>query len=1195
VYAQTDSVVQRIILIGDAGELHQNGHNPVVDAVRQRYNLQDARNTVIYLGDNVYPYGVPDEADKRYPQAKEILDYQIGLVKNTAAQAIFIPGNHDWSKMRPDGWEVVRNEQRYVDSLQLPNVRFFPQDGCPGPVEVSINQNTTLIVMDSEWWLFPYAKPGPNSSCACKDKEEVITALSDMVARNRGKLIVFATHHPFRSHGIHGGYYTIKQHIFPFTDLKPGLFIPLPILGSIYPISRGVFGAREDIPHPEYQQMIKRVEEAFKDHGPTVFVAGHDHALQLLKDGQNYYIVSGSGAKHDRVKKGKHTLYASYGNGFSALELLQDGTLRVQYYKTDNLQQPAYANNLLHLSDIKAAALSGTPAAALPPYIKMAADSQYNDAGGFHRWWLGDNYRAVWAAPLNFPVLDLTKAKGGMRVTERGGGMQTRSLRLEDGKGEEWALRSLKKDPRNALPEEFRETFAKDVVQDQISSSNPYSPTVVASLAEAAGIPHANPAFVYLPDDTSLGIYQKDFGGDVYLLEEREPVKDKTSNTEKALAKLQGDNDNQVDQEKVLHARLLDMLVGDWDRHDDQWRWGVIKNKSDKSQTYYPIPRDRDQAFFVSQGVLPWIASRKWLLPKFQGFNDHFRDINGFNFNARYFDRSFMNRLSEQQWRDHIALFKQQMTDKVLQTAVEQFPDTIRAMVGNTTFNNMKSRREALEPAAMKYYRFLAKAVDIPGTQKNELFNIRKLPDGKLAVNTYKVSKDGETEQSIYSRTFDPADTKEIRLYGLGGNDRFIVSGDHGSPIRIRLIGGRDSDTYIDSSSAGGKRVRIYDLQQSKDSFALEGHSKKILSSSPDILRYDRMAFKYDRLVPLVAGAYNLDDGILLGLGFQYTKQGWRKEPFAVRHTLTASHALATKAYQFKYTGEFTDAIGNTDLVLQAFARAPHNTINFFGLGNESVYDRNNDIWFYRSRYNLYNLEGMLKSKLARRVQLFYGPVFTFYALDKDENDDRFISKFPQNGLDSAGVYDTKQYAGLRVGIQIDTRDNEILPFRGVLWTTSLFGNQGLNADQHHYLQAQSDLSLYTSLRIPANLVLVTRFGGGKIWGHYEFFQAMMLGGVQNLRGYRNNRFAGSAMVYNNVELRLKLFQFKSYLLPASVGLLAYNDVGRVWLEGEKSGVWHDGYGGGLFFMPVNMFIVTATVGKSKEGTLPYVTLGFRF
>jgi outer membrane translocation and assembly module TamA len=138
-------------------------------------------------------------------------------------------------------------------------------------------------------------------------------------------------------------------------------------------------------------------------------------------------------------------------------------------------------------------------------------------------------------------------------------------------------------------------------------------------------------------------------------------------------------------------------------------------------------------------------------------------------------------------------------------------------------------------------------------------------------------------------------------------------------------------------------------------------------------------------------------------------------------------------------------------------------------------------------------------------------------------------------------------------------------------------------------------MSIYTSFNVPANLVFVTRFGGGVIWGHYEFFQAMMLGGVQNLRGYRNNRFAGNSMVYNNTELRLRLFQFRSYLFPATVGLIAFNDVGRVWAKGESSGIWHDGYGGGLYFSPVNMFIITATVANSPEGLLPYITFGFKF
>ncbi|ASZ10956.1 BamA/TamA family outer membrane protein [Chitinophaga pendula] len=1193
--SNTDSVVQRIILIGDAGELHHDGKNPVIDAVRNRYNLQEDKNTVLFLGDNVYPLGLPDASARSFPHAKEILDYQANLVRDTKAQAYFIPGNHDWLKSKPGGWQTIRQQQRYLDSLNLPNVRMLPQDGCPGPEEIAVGKNITVVIMDTEWWLFPYEKPGLTSSCDCKTKEDVLAALSDIVIRNQDKILIFAAHHPLRSYGIHGGYYTFKQHIFPLTDLKPSLYIPLPVIGSIYPLARGVFGTPEDLPHPLYQQMIKGIEEAFKPHGPMVYVSGHDHSLQFIRDGQNAYVISGSGAKDTRVKKGRKSQFASKENGYAALELLQDGTLRVQYYLAQQ-DTPAFTSRLLSLQDIrKQVAASITPAKTLPPVIHMPIDPQYEKVGRFHRFLLGNNYRNVWATPMNFPVIDLQKEKGGLKILKRGGGKQTRSLRLEDSTGREWVLRSLKKYPDEAVPEELRETIAKDVVQDQISAANPYAPLPIPILADAVGVPHANPTMVFLPADTSLGIYRQSFGNDVYLFEEREPVTSKTYNTEKVLDQINGDNDNTVHQKAVLRARLLDIFIADWDRHEDQWRWYADKHK--KQKEFYPIPRDRDQAFFVNEGFISRQASRPWLLPKFQGFREKIPYIQGYNFNARHFDRSFLNELDEKQWQTDVRQFLTAISDSVLQTAVNRFPDTIRHLVGERTLRVLKARRDILEREAMKYYRFLSREVDVTGTEKNELFNIERLPEGKLAVNVYKISKKGETEQRIYSRTFDPAVTKEIRFYGLGGEDRFQLSGTHPSPLRIRLIGGKDADTYTETGNAhGGKRVHIYDLKNGKDSFLLNG-ARERLSSNPGVIQYNRRAFKYNKTMPLITAGFNRDDGILLGLGVQHIGQGFRKEPFAVKHTFTASHALATRAFQFRYQGEFTDVFGKTDVLLFASARAPHNTINFFGQGNETVFDKSNgkNISYYRARYNLFNVEALLKSKLATHISLAYGPTFNYYALDKDENQGRFVTNFKTNGLDSLTVFRDKYYAGLRLALQVDTRNSQVLPSRGVFWTTSLLGNQGLNEEKRNYMQLQTDLSFFTSFRIPASVVIISRFGGGVQWGNPEYFQGMMLGGIQHLRGYRNYRFNGTSMVYNNMEARIKLLKFKSYLFPATVGLIAFNDVGRVWQKGETSHEWHDGYGGGLYFVPLDMFMITAVVGHSKEETLPYITLGWRF
>lgn len=1196
-----DTLARRIILIGDAGELHQDGHNPVIDAVKSRFDLQDARNTVLYLGDNVYPYGMPDPTSSRYPLSKEILDYQVNLVRNTNTQAYFIPGNHDWEKSKPNGWETIINQQLYVDSLNLPNVNFLPKDGCPGPIEVALDKNITLVIMDTEWWLFPYAKPGPESSCDFKTKQDVLTELSDIVIRNRNKLVIFASHHPFRSYGIHGGYYTLKQHIFPLTDLKKGLYIPLPVVGSIYPLTRGVFGTPEDLPNPDYQELVSGVEAAFKSHGPAIFVAGHDHSLQFIKDKENYYIGSGSGAKETRVKKGPKSLYASNENGYAALEISKNGNITVQYYTVDKTDGPSFTSSLFNVQDIRSEqqANASPTAKELPPFITMPADTQYIHKTGIHYWLLGHNYRTVWAAPVNFPVLDINKEKGGLKILQRGGGMQTLSLRLEDKSGTEWVLRSVKKYPEKAIPAELKNTIAKDVVQDQISASNPYATMAVASLAEAAGVPHTNPTFVYLPKDTSLGIYASTHGDDVYLFEEREPVvKGKTYNTIKVLEQIQGDNDNTIDQEAVARARMLDLLMADWDRHDDQWRWGVKKHKKRDTKEYYPIPRDRDQAFFVNQGVITAIAARKWVMPKFQGFKPYFPNIEYQNPSAQPFDRSFMNEIDEEKWKRISHELVQSLPDSVIAAAVARFPDTVRKQVGDFTIKTLIARRDKLEKSSLDFYHFLAKDVDVTGTKKDELFTIERQKDGFVSLNVNKISKKGEVQQNIYSRTFDPNVTREVRIFGLGGEDKFDIKGDYHTPIHIRIIGGKDNDTYRDSTTQhAGNHIRIYEKRGGADTFQLAGNERRILSYDPANIKYERtpLLYIYDKLMPLATAGFNSDDGLSLGVGFQYTKQGFRKRPFASRQTLTAGHSLGTEAWQFKYLGEFTDVIGNTDLALTATAKAPNNTINFFGYGNETVFEKDLKIKYYRTRFSLYNVEPLFKTNLSNKFQLIYGPTFTYYTLDKDATKGRIIEDFDKNGLDSLSVYQSKFYAGLKLGYQIDTRNNTIAPTRGFYWNTTLHGNQGLNDQQRHYLQLSTDMSIYTSFSTPANLVLVTRFGGGKLWGHYEYFQAMYLGGVQNLRGYRNYRFAGDAMAFNNTELRLKLFEFRSYLFPATVGLLAFNDVGRVWKSGEKSSAWHDGYGGGIYFSPVNMLILTATVGRSEEEVLPYITFGFRF
>lgn len=1194
-----DSVRQRVILIGDAGRLRQ-GKNPVVDAVAARYSLNDPATTLVYLGDNIYPRGLPDPASPDYAEMAQILRYQAAPALGRQSSVVFIPGNHDWTQGKPDGWDRIRRQGRLLDSLQSPNIRLLPANGCPDPMVVSLGNDLILIALDTQWWLHPYDKPGETSDCDCKTPDAVTTRLTDLAARYKDKGIIVAAHHPFRSYGIHGGYYTLKQHLFPLTEFSPNLYVPLPVIGSIYPLMRGVFGNIQDLANPAYKRMARAIEQAVAQAPNLVFVSGHDHALQHIVEGNRSFIVSGSGINRERVKAGKLARFVSSDWGYVVLDELTDGRLTATFYTVDEQASAtrAYSAPIFTSRPTPDAQTGQTTRPAWPDSMRMAVAPDYDSVGTLHRLLLGTNYRRAWATPVTLPVFDISRTQGGFRVLQRGGGMQTKSLRLADASGHEWVLRTIQKDPTSALPPNLRETIARPVLQDEISASHPFSALAVPPLAQAAGVPHANPRVVYVPDDLALDTYRADFAQTVCLLEERNPGDGKSISTPKLLDALEDDNDNQVDERALLRARMLDLLIGDWDRHEDQWRW--CSRKTATGNVYYPIPRDRDQVFFRANGLFPTIAAAPWLQPKLQGFRAELANVDGFMYNARFLDRLFLPGLNAQDWVEEITALQAAWTDAVLARAIDRLPAPIRQQAGPQLLALLKTRRGWLRQEGLTYYRFLARAVDIPGSDKTELFRVEHRANGQVAVSVFKITKRGERAQRLYYRVFDPAVTHEIRLYGRGGNDQFEVinapSANAGRPdpsrLVVRLIGGAGNDRF--TVAEGVAKPRIYDLSTEANELPPAGRASLHTAPDPAVNRYDPHAFRYDRLAPLASVGYNLDDGLLLGVGAQWTHHGFRKDPYASMQRLLVRRALATKAVSIRYDGQFTHLIGQNDLWLSAVVKAPDNVTNFFGTGNETVYDKSRGIRYYRTRYNLITLTPLLRRRLSNQFDLTAGPVFQHFRLDGDENDGRFIQQYVGQLPNPATFLTQENYAGLQLGFQLDTRDNSALPTRGVLWHTTLLGLQGFSDQPNHLTQLRTDFTLTNRVGRGGRLLLTNRLGGGLTYGKPAFYQLLYLGGHDNLRGFRNYRFAGNHAFYHNIEARLKLFDFSSYLFPGSVGLLAFNDLGRVWLRGESSARWHAGYGGGLYVTPASLLVLTASVGVSPDGVLPYIALGVR-
>jgi hypothetical protein len=328
-----DTLAWRIILMGDGGEL-KNGTHPVTDAIKRELK-PDKNSIILMLGDNIYKKGLPGATDTdstAYKEAANILSKQLAVADGSEAKVYVIPGNHDWNHSRPGGWEAVKRQQEFVDHYKNERVEFFPKGGCPGPELITISAEIILVLFDSEWWLRKYEKPKEGSTCGCDTKDELVKKFEEIGRNNAGKIIIIASHHPFYSKGPHGGYFTLQHHVFPFTDMNKWAFLPLPIVGSLYPLLRGGLGiSRQDLSNKNYREMISHIETAIGGNKKTLFVAGHEHGLQLKKKENATYIVSGGGSKTTRVKKRKLD-FGSSDPGFAVLEIRQDYTVTVKFY-----------------------------------------------------------------------------------------------------------------------------------------------------------------------------------------------------------------------------------------------------------------------------------------------------------------------------------------------------------------------------------------------------------------------------------------------------------------------------------------------------------------------------------------------------------------------------------------------------------------------------------------------------------------------------------------------------------------------------------------------------------------------------------------------------------------------------------------------------------------------------------------------
>ena len=1201
------NVSHTFYLIGDAGLSPIGGMNPALKIFKSKLDDADANSTAIFLGDNIYPAGLPDPKDSTlaYLTAKSHLDAQLKTLDNFKGRPLFIPGNHDWYT---EGLVGLEREEDYIKDALKQKDPFLPENGCPIDV-VEIGDDIVIITLDTEWYLTNWDKrPGMNDKCEIKSREKFFLELEDAIADYRDRTTVIAMHHPSTSYGVHGGQYSLKQQLYP-----KSLPFPIPVLGTFINVLRRTSGASiEDLNNKRYNALMNRVTTLAQYSERVIFASGHEHTLQYIVENNTPQIVSGSGAKKGNTRLLNGAQFSTGSMGYATLEIYTDGSSRVRFYGVDENDEEKF----LFTTEVLPAMRNpyvGDFGTDFPATVEASVYTEDEiDKSGFFKTIWGERYRKYYGTKVTAPTVNLDTLFGGVVPVKKGGGHQSKSLRLRDKEGKEYVMRALRKSAELYLQsmafqdqyvlDDLKETYTQEILQDFYTGAHPYGPFTTGVLSDAVGIFHTNPVLYYVPKQPALQDYNASFGDELYMIEEHAGdghgdlasfgYANELKSTDSMLEDLRDDEKYEVDTELYLRARLFDMVLGDWDRHVDQWRWAEFKDEKKDKIVYKPVPRDRDQVFSnMGDGALMNIATR--IIPGLrlmEGFTKEIRSVKGFNSSPKTYvlDVALLGETKKEQWMAQAAFLRENLTASIIDEAFESFPEEVRDGTVTEIKEIMLARLSHIQETANEYYEILNTYAVVTGTDKDDWFEITRLNEKETKVKVYR-NIGGKPKKLFYEKTFTTDDTKEVWVYGLDDDDIFEVDNptDFGG-VKVRLIGGQNNDVY---RVKNGRNIALYDYKSKKSTIEEDGGAKVKLSDDYELNTYRPLTLRnsLNQLLPTIG--FNPDDGVRVGFLNTYTYNGFRQNPFTQQHTFGASYYFATSGFDVKYQGEFAHLFENWNVELMARFTSPNFAINFFGFGNNTV-NLDDNLDFDYNRVKLQQLEFspslVWRGQLGAKVKLGA----TYQSISVEETENRFINTFYQGN----GEETTNDFVGVHGEYSFANKDNEAFPTMGMATSLTFGYTDNINEEGNNYGYIVPSLSFDYKLVPNGRLVLATKWKAHfNIGNGYEFYQAASIGGMDGLRGFRNQRFTGKTSYYQNTDVRFSLKKKRTRLLPMAMGFFGGFDYGRVWFPEISSNRWHTSYGGGFFLNASDVISIHTALFNSEDGLRFSFGLGFGF
>jgi hypothetical protein len=824
--------------------------------------------------------------------------------------------------------------------------------------------------------------------------------------------------------------------------------------------------------------------------------------------------------------------------------------------------------------------------------------SRHYSAGPLHRYMLGDGYRDLWTTPIKVPVLDIKKFEGGLKPTKTGGGAQTKNLRFETREGREWVFRPVYKALLLDL-DAIEGTVVMDIFADALSSSHPTAPLVAPAFLEAAGVPHPKPRLYIMADDESLGEFRKEFAGKLGTLEEYPNVPEdapgfaKASNiedTEEMLERLNKETDHRIDAEALLSARLIDFLLGDNDRHRDQWKWARIGD--DKPAVWVPIPRDRDKVFVHHDGFVLDLV--RFLKPNLVTFKAKYPPVIGLAGNKVVdFDGRLLGALDRSDWQEVATKLKESVTDSVIDHALASVPREFhRANPGLAA--KLRARRDAIPKLANDYYNILAAFPEVHGTDEADRATITRGADGGVEVKL----QDGD-DAPYFERRFVPGETREIRVYLHGGDDRATISGDSPDGIVVRVIGGNGNNTLTDSATVGGRRHRavLYDVGPVS---GLEYEPDSAFNRRPWIAAYGtRVPPQRDEGViykPTFSVKTGRGLGIVPQIGMRRTEYGFRRMPYQSQIDLEVAYSSSIGGFEIELETDHRLESSRWHLLTES-AFSELEVGRFLGFGNDAPFQTSG---LSAVRSTQWNFRPAVGFALGPESDISLGPIVKYTSADSiagrtiSEINPYGFPRFGQAGLQLRMLYDTRENRTNNDADVLSGLTDKTARKNGFVFDATASAYPALWDAKDPFQEIAAVASAFYTIPVLTDPVLAFRAGGKKVFGSFPYSESAFLGGSNSLRTARRQRFAGDASVYGSTELRVPVADF-AFIFPLNVGLLGFADMGRVYLDGESPGGWHKGAGGGFWLgllKPETNVNVLFTNNKERKVV---IGLGFDF